>query len=78
MLTILIDPKRMGTQAAFESEAVAFIDWVRQGPVAPGVDAVLTAGEPERAARREREIEGITLDDQTWGEIEQAGLKVGA
>ena len=78
MLTILIDPKRMGTQAAFESEAVAFIDWVRQGPVAPGVDAVLTAGEPERAARREREIEGIVLDDQTWGEIEQAALKVGA
>ena len=78
MLTILIDPKRMGTQSAFESEAVAFIDWVRQGPVAPGVDAVLTAGEPERAARREREIEGIALDDQTWGEIEQAGIKVGA
>ncbi len=77
MLTILIDPKRMGTQSAFESEAVAFIDWVRQGPVAPGVDAVLTAGEPERAARREREIEGIELDDQTWSEIEQAGLKVG-
>ena len=78
MLTILIDPQRMGSPTAFESEAAAFIDWVRQGPVAPGIDAVLTAGEPERAARREREIEGIALDEQTWGEIEQAGLKVGA
>ena len=34
--------------------------------------------EAKESARREREIEGIALDDQTWGEIEQAGIKVGA
>ena len=40
MLTILIDPARLGTQAALEQEALAFVDWLQAGPVAPGFDAV--------------------------------------
>ena len=77
MLTILIDPARLGTQEAFETEAVAFIDWLQAGPVAPGFDAVQLAGEPERAARRQRKLDGITVDAQTWQEIVEAGRKVG-
>ena len=77
MLTILIDPAKLGTQAAFEQEAAAFIDWLKQGPVAPGFDAVRIAGEPEREARRARAVDGITLDDQTWAEMVAAGAKVG-
>src|SRR6218665_1600764 len=30
MLTVLIDPARLGTQASFAQEAAAFIDWLRQ------------------------------------------------
>ena len=77
MLTVLIDPAKLGTQAAFEQEAGAFVDWLKQSPVAPGFDAVHIAGEPEREARRVREHEGITLDDQTWAEMVAAGRKVG-
>jgi uncharacterized oxidoreductase len=39
---------------------------------------VQIAGDPERAARKAREREGITLDDATWSEIVAAGKKVGA
>ncbi len=77
MLTVLIDPARLGTQVAFEHEAVAFVDWLQSGPVAPGFDAVQLAGEPERTRRAERAVEGITVDAQTWAEIVAAGLKVG-
>jgi uncharacterized oxidoreductase len=77
MLTVLIDPARLGTQAAFDSEAVAFVDWLQSGPVAPGFDAVQLAGEPERARRAERAVDGITVDAQTWAEIVAAGLRVG-
>ena len=77
MLTILIDPARLGTQAAFDAEAVEFIDWLQAGPVAPGFDAVKIAGEPERAARAQRKVDGITVDAQTWAEIVDAGRKVG-
>ena len=76
MLTIIIDPKKLGTQDAFEREALAFVDWLHQGPVAPGNDAVLIAGDPERAARLKREREGIRVDAATWAEIEQSASKV--
>lgn len=77
MFTVVVDPRKLGTQVAFEQEAVAFVDWLRQSPPAPGSDGVLLAGEPERRARLERQAEGIALDDQTWAEIVAAGAKVG-
>ena len=77
MLSILIDPAKLGTEASFDQEAVKFLDWLRAGPVAPGFDAVQVAGEPERAARLRREKDGITIDAQTWREIVAAGTKVG-
>lgn len=77
MLTILIDPVKLGTQAAFEQEALAFIDWLGAGPVAPGFDAVQIAGDPERAYRKQRQAEGIAVDAQTWQELVAAGHKVG-
>jgi uncharacterized oxidoreductase len=77
MLTILIDPARLGTQETFEQEAVAFVDWLRAGPVAHGFESVLIAGDPERSARAHREVHGIDIDDQTWAELVAAGDKVG-
>jgi hydroxycarboxylate dehydrogenase B len=77
MLTILIDPARLGTQAAFEQESAAFIDWVKQSPAGASFDAVQMAGDAERLARREREQHGIEVDEQTWQEIVSAAQKVG-
>lgn len=77
MLTVLIDPAKLGTQATFKQEARAFIDWLRQSPPGAGFDAVQIAGEPERRARAAREQDGIWLDDATWREIVDAGKKVG-
>ncbi len=77
MLSILIDPAKLGTQANFEQEALAFVDWLKAGPVAPGFDAVQIAGDPERATQLQRQVEGIVLDAQTWQEIVAAGRKVG-
>ena len=78
MLTVLIDPARLGTQAAFEHEAHAFVAWLRQSPAAPGSDGVRIAGEPEREARVARARAGIVIDDATWAELVAAGAKVGA
>jgi uncharacterized oxidoreductase len=78
MLTIVIDPAKLGTAAAFEQEATAFLDWLRRSPNAPGSEGVLIAGEPERAAREARRREGIVIDGATWSEILAAGEKVGA
>jgi len=77
MLSILIDPAKLGTQATFEQEALAFIEWLQAGPVAPGFDAVQIAGDPERTRRAQRQANGIAVDAQTWQEIVAAGHKVG-
>ena len=77
MLVIVIDPQRLGTQAAFEKETLAFVDWLKQSPPAPGFDAVRIPGEPEREARMTRERDGISIDPHTWAEIVAAGRKVG-
>jgi uncharacterized oxidoreductase len=76
MLTILIDPKRLGTGDAFASETTAFLESLRKSPVAPGFDKVRIAGEPEREMRARREKEGIPVDDNTWEEILAAGAKL--
>lgn len=77
MLTILIDPARLGTQASFEQEAHAFLDWLRLSPPGVGFDGVQIAGEPERVARAARARDGIVIDATTWSAIEAAGEKVG-
>ena len=78
MLTILIDPVRLGTQIVLEKEALAFVDWLKASPAAPGFEAVQIAGDPERTARRMRGQAGIILDATTWAEILAAAAKVGA
>lgn len=77
MLSILIDPAKLGTAAPFEREARAFIAWVKKSPPAPGHDRVRIAGDPERETRARREKEGIAVDHTTWKEILAAGAKVG-
>ncbi len=78
MLTILIDPQKLGTRESFEREAAAFIEWVKQSPRPQGsADDVMIAGDPERAARIARERDGIVVDDNSWAAIVEAGRKVG-
>ena len=76
MLTILIDAKRLGTADVFAREARLFLDWLRKGRPAPGVDKVRLAGEPERELRAKREREGVPIDATTWEEILAAADKV--
>jgi uncharacterized oxidoreductase len=76
MLAILIDPARLGTADAFAREARLFLDWLRKGRPAPGVDKVRLAGEPERELRAKREREGVPVDATTWEEILAAADKV--
>ena len=76
MLTILIDPARLGTAQAFAGEAAAFVEWVRKSPPAPGFDKVRLAGDPERETRARRLAEGIPVDPATWRDIHAAGAKL--
>ena len=78
MLTLILDPRQLGTTDSFQDEANAFITWLRESPAAPDSEGVQLAGEPERKARLERAERGIAIDDTTWAEIQAAAAKVGA
>jgi len=77
MLSVLIDPAALGDRAAFEAEAQAFIAWAKASPPREGFPPVMTAGEPERAARAQRSAEGVPVDATTWREILDAARKLG-
>jgi len=76
MLTILVDPRRLGSGDAFARETTAFLESLRKSPVAPGFDKVRIAGEPEREMRAKRERDGIPVDGNTWEEILAAAAKL--
>jgi len=77
MLTIVLDPEKLGTSEHFQSEIDAFTGWVQSGPVAQGFDKVRLAGDPEREWKAKRLKDGIPVDPTTWGDIIAAGGKVG-
>lgn len=77
MLSVLIDPSRLGTEASFTEQTEAYLRWVRASPAAPGGDGVLLPGEPERRARQRCAEEGIRVDLATWEEILAAAESVG-
>jgi len=75
MLSIIIDPERLGGQKHRE-QMEAFIAWVKESPVAPGHDKVRVSGEPEIEMRAKRG-HGIPIDVNTWNDLQRAGEQAG-
>jgi uncharacterized oxidoreductase len=77
MLSILIDPDKLGSAEHLTAEVEAFVAWYAASPPVSGLDRVKVAGEPERQRKAERLTDGIPVDAVTWREILDAGTKVG-
>lgn len=77
MLSIIIDPDKLGTAENLAREVESFVAWHTGSPPGPGVDKVRIAGEPERETKKKRLAEGIPVDPTTWQEILEAGKKFG-
>ena len=77
MLSIVIDPARLGTASNLSKEAEEYIRWVRASPPMDGVDRVRMPGEPEEEHRAARAANGIPIDRTTWAEIVAAAGSVG-
>jgi uncharacterized oxidoreductase len=77
MLSILIDPARLGTAANLYSELEAFTAWFKASPTNADLEQVQIAGEPERVTMRQRLATGIPIDANSWEEILAAAEKTG-
>ena len=78
MMTIIFDPARLETGAAFQSETKRFVDWVqsaRLDEVGEELGGVLLPGDPERRMRIARASQ-IPIDEGTMGELVQAAKTV--
>lgn len=69
MLTVILNPDILGDKELFQTEIRAMLAYLKSSPPVAGVDAVLIPGEPERIARKQRQTEGIYIDDNTWSSI---------
>ena len=77
MLSILIDPGRLGDAAAFKAETEAMLDYVTAARPTERGTPVLVPGDPERASRARRKAHGIPIDDTTWREIVDTAESLG-
>lgn len=77
MLTIILDPAAVGDADFFAREIDAMTANVKASPPAPGVEAVMVPGDPERKSAVARSRDGIPVDEQTWRDILAAAGKVG-
>ncbi len=77
MFSVIVDPVALGTARAFYDEVDAMVRFAKASPPAPGTEAVLVPGDPERRARRERLANGIPVDAGTWSVVGEAARSVG-
>ncbi len=61
----------------FKGEMKRMVDQIRSTRPAPGVEAVLIPGDPEYAARQDREANGIPLDGASIDQLTELGDEVG-
>lgn len=77
MFSVLLDPAALGDRAAFEAEALKFLQWVQASPARDGYGPVQVAGDAERAHRAQRVAQGVPVDPTTWAEIRAAAESLG-
>lgn len=67
---VVVDIARFLPARTFRAEADDLIRYLKTSPTVPGVDRILTPGEPEAMTEAERRRSGIFVEDETWRQIE--------
>jgi uncharacterized oxidoreductase len=76
-LMICLDVEKFLPRAEFERQVTALFQWVKSAPLVPGVAEILVPGEPEARLEAELTRTGISLDDETWRQIETVAAELG-
>lgn len=77
MLSVILDPSKLGGADGFAAETERVIEYVKATPPAPGFDRVRIPGEPERETRAKRRAAGTPIDATSWGEIVECAVSLG-
>ena len=74
---VVFDPALFGGAEHFTQQADGLIEFVRACPRAEGVTAITLPGDPERAARAQRQVEGIPIPAGTWELLQKTARELG-
>jgi uncharacterized oxidoreductase len=73
----VVDIARFVPATTFRTQVDDLVRYLKTCPTAPGVDRILTPGEPEMLTEAERRRSGIFVEDETWGQIEAVARELG-
>ncbi len=77
LFSLIFDPGLMADRAVYDAEIEAFYEYLKATPPAPGVEAVLVPGDPERISFAARTKSGVPIDAVSWAEIRRAARDAG-
>jgi LDH2 family malate/lactate/ureidoglycolate dehydrogenase len=60
----------------YQADVGTLLDAIKAAPPTEGTREVLIPGEPELITRRQRERDGIPVDEQTWAEIQKLAAEL--
>ena len=84
LVETFLQRKSENTRRAYESDLRHFaghvdglITYLKSSRLMEGFDEILMPGEMEHRKRRQREAEGVDVDDETWRQIRETAESVG-
>jgi uncharacterized oxidoreductase len=77
MLSIIIDPDKVGARECFQDEVSEMLSFIYASEPATGVDSVMIPGDPERKRMAELLETGIDVDQNSWDVMLASGEKAG-
>ena len=77
ILLMVVDVAKFRPLEDFYREVDDFVAFVKSSPTMEGFDGILMPGEIEVRTRRERDRDGIFVEDETWQQIAEWGRKLG-
>ena len=76
-LMLCLDVERFLPLAEFHRQVAAHVDFVKATPLAAGAKEIVIPGEPEERLARERRASGISVDEETWRQIQACAAERG-
>jgi hydroxycarboxylate dehydrogenase B len=75
---VVFSPEHFAGSDHIRDQSTRLAEFVRATPRAPGVDAILLPGDPERIAFEHRSIHGIPIDTKLYARLTELAERLGA
>ena len=77
VFAIVMNIEAFMPRETYDEQVRGLMDYIKSCPTQSGFDEVLIHGEPEYRTRRQREEDGIPIDDETWRQLTELAGELG-